>query len=105
MIVKNAVDVTPIVPDVETMFIFVVPVETKSFLNSLSWYILKSNPASEGSERSNFKLLFLTTSIGGSINDNWWSDPPVDNMFTTFGGISLESCIVSDNFILLLSNL
>ena len=75
------------------------------FLKSLSWYILKSNPTKEESERSNFKLLFLTTSIGGSIKDNWCWDPPIETMFTTFGGIILESYNVSDNFILLLSNL
>ena len=53
-----------------TTFVEVVPVETKSFLKSLSSYILKSNPANEESERSKTKLLFLSTSIGGSIKDN-----------------------------------
>ena len=74
-----------------TTFTEVVPVETKSFLKSLSSYILKSNPANEESERSNTKLLFLTTSIGGSIKDNWCSDPPIDTIFTTFGGTEVES--------------
>ena len=40
---------------------------------------------------SNTKLLSLTTFIGGLINDNWCSEPPIDTILTILGGICFAS--------------
>ena len=69
----------------------VLPVETKSLLKSSSWYILKSKSDNEESDISNTKLLSLTTFMGGLINDNWCSEPPIDTILTILGGICFAS--------------
>ena len=73
---------TPTVPIPVTWNVLVVPVDTNSFLKSLSWYILKSNPSSDECPTPKTKLLFLITFILGLISENSWLLPVDENSNT-----------------------
>ena len=94
----------PTVPIPITWKLLVVPVDTNSFLNSLSVNNLNLNPSSDEWPTPKTKLSFLTILILGLINENWCV-PPVEDNSIIFIGISITSTGVSPNLKLLLSTL
>ena len=94
----------PTVPIPITWKLLVVPVDTNSFLNSLSVNNLNLNPSSDEWPTPKTKLLFLITSIFGLIKENSWL-LPVDDSSNILIGLFLTSIGVSPNLKLLLSTL
>ena len=91
-----AVEVTPTVPTPETWNVFVVPVDTNSFLKFWSWNNLNSKFSKDEWPTPKTKLLFLTTFIFGFIKENSWLFP-VELNSIVFIGSNKTSIAVSPN--------